>query len=383
MKKRIVSILLLFMCFMCMGNTVKAAEINLAPKAKTAVLIEAKTGTILFEKDKNIRLAPASMTKVMTLSIIFDYISQGKLDYEDVLETSEYASKMGGSQVYLAVGEKQTLDTLIKCICVASGNDAAVTVAERIAGSEAVFVSMMNDKAKELGLKNTNFTDCTGLNFKGHYTSAYDMAIMSMYLINNHPEVLKYTSIREDYIRQDKSNPFWLVNTNKLIGVYDYVDGLKTGWTEEAGYCLSATGKKNNMRLISVVMGYTSPTERNSESVEMLNYGFSNYEIVNILNQGTKIKECYNIKLSPSNVTLIAKEDVYIVKRINEELKEVNFDYRYDMSNERIINKEDVGYIDVYYGKRLNSTIGIIMYGEVKKNNFFEVFLEVIKNIFG
>lgn len=383
MKKIFCTLLLLFISFSISGKVVKADDIGLAKDAKSAILMEAKTGKILFEKERNQRLAPASMTKVMTLSIIYDYISQGKIAYDDILETSKYAAGMGGSQVYLAEGEKQTLDTLIKCICMASGNDAAVTVAERIAGSESVFVQMMNDKATELGLKNTNFTDCTGLNTKGHYSSAYDMSIMSRYLINNYPEVLKYTSIREDYIRQDKPNPFWLVNTNKLIGAYDYVDGLKTGWTREAGYCLSSTGKKNNMRLITVVMGYSSPTDRNSQTVEMLNYGFSNYEIANVLNQGIKIKSHYDIRLSPSNITLISKEDVFIVKKVNEELKEITYSHTLDIKNNALINKENVGNIGVYYDGKLVDNVGVIAQEDVKKNNFLEVFVEVIKSMFG
>lgn len=210
-------------------NTKMCASGELCENAKSAILIDSKTNKVLYEKDSNIKLPMASMTKVMTLAIIYDEIKAGNIRYEDTIETSEYAKSMGGSQVYLEVGEKHKLSELIKCICIASANDASVAVAERISGNEKTFVSRMNEKAKSLGMMNTNYLDCTGLTDNDHYTSAYDMAIISSYLINKHPEVLAFTSQKEAYFRENTENPFWLVNTNKLVGRHEGVDGLKTG----------------------------------------------------------------------------------------------------------------------------------------------------------
>ena len=226
MKKIIISIILIFSFF---SVKIDAKENEYINGAKSGILIEETTGTILYEKNINDKLSPASMTKIMTLLLVFEAIDNKLIDFDTILTTSEFAASMGGTQVYLKVGEKITVDEAIKCVSIASANDCAVLLAEEISGSEKEFVKSMNKKSKDLGCNNTNFTDCTGLNEIDHYTTSYDLAIISRNLITNYPKVLEYTNLKEDYIRKNTSNPFWLVNTNKLVGRIEEICGLKTG----------------------------------------------------------------------------------------------------------------------------------------------------------
>ncbi len=247
--------------------------------APSAILMEASTGQVLFELNATERRCPASITKIMTLLLAFEQIELGKISLEDNVITSEYASSMGGSQVFLAQGETQTLDTMIKCIAVASGNDASVAVAEHIAGSEEAFVALMNDKAGQLGMTDTHFEDCCGLtNSDGHYTTARDVALMSRELITKYPQVYNYTQIWMEDIthetRQGTTN-FTLSSTNKLLKQYPYATGLKTGSTEKAKFCLAATARKDGIDMIAVVMGAPDPKGRFKDAQTLLTYGFN------------------------------------------------------------------------------------------------------------
>lgn len=245
--------------------------------SQAAVLMEAETGTVIFEKNPDERLRPASITKIMTLILIFDAIKAGKISLEDSVTTSEYAASMGGSQVFLEVGEEQTVDTMIKCIAVASANDACVAMAELIYGSEEVFVQEMNARAKELGMNNTNFVNCNGLDVDNHFSSAKDVAIMSRELITQYPEVFNYSTIWMENIVHKTSKgekEFGLSNTNKLIKQYEYATGLKTGSTSLAKYCVSATARKDDIDLIAVIMAAPDYKVRFSEAISLLNYGF-------------------------------------------------------------------------------------------------------------
>lgn len=259
-------------------ETAEAAEESLV-EAPGVVLMEAGTGKVIFEKDMETKRSPASITKIMTLLLIFDEIKKGSLKLEDMISTSAYAKSMGGSQVFLEEGEMQNAETMIKCIVIASGNDASVAMAEHIAGSEQEFVKRMNVRAKELGMKNTNFEDCCGLtDSDNHYTTAYDIAVMSRELITKYPEVLSYSSIwMEDITHETRkgSSSFTLTNTNKLIRSYKGCKGLKTGSTSKAGYCLSAVAERNGITLISVVMAAPDYKVRFKDAASMLNYGFS------------------------------------------------------------------------------------------------------------
>lgn len=274
--KKIICFLLLLSLFI---PSVAAEEVSsdLAPNSKSAILLDATTNTILFKKNEQEKLAPASMTKVMSMLLIMEAIDNGSLSLEDDVTISENAANMGGSQVYLQAGETYKVKELLKGIAVASGNDAVVAMAEKISGTVSDFVARMNERAKELGAVNTHFVNPHGLDAEDHYTTACDMALMASELLK-HPTILEYTSIYEDYLQKNDGSSIWLVNTNKLVRFYDGVDGLKTGFTATAGYCLTATAKKNNMRLISVVMGAETSDKRSSDTTSLLNYGFNTYK---------------------------------------------------------------------------------------------------------
>lgn len=270
--------------FECFPTQASVLEIT----SPSAVLMEASTGEIIFEQNADERRSPASITKIMTLLLTFEAIEDGKVSLEDSVITSEYASSMGGSQVFLAQGETQSLKTMIKCITVASGNDASVAVAEHISGSESAFVDKMNARAIELGMENTHFEDCCGLSDSdNHYTTAKDVAIMSRELIVNHPEIYEYTQIwMEDitHVTKQGSSLFTLSSTNKLLKQYAYTTGLKTGSTSKAKFCLSATARKDDMDMIAVIMGAEDGKVRFSEAQTLLTYGFSICDVYTDLN---------------------------------------------------------------------------------------------------
>lgn len=272
--KKLCLIILIFGLFL---NNVKAAE-DLTPTAKSAILIDFATGEVLYEKNADERLAPASMTKIGSMLLIMEAIDSGKLSLDDEVTISEEAASMGGSQIFLEAGEVYKVHDLLKGIAIASGNDAVVALAEKVAGSQGEFVDRMNERFKELGASNTNFVNAHGLDAEEHYSTARDMATIARELLK-HEKILEYTSIYEEYLEKNDGTKTWLVNTNKLVRFYDGVDGLKTGFTESAGYCLTATAKKDNFRLISVVMGEDSSENRSSDTVKLLNYGFNTYKI--------------------------------------------------------------------------------------------------------
>lgn len=255
-----------------------AADVNLGITARAAVLMEAETMTVIYEQAADEILSPASITKIMTLILIFDAIAAGKITLQDEVRTSAYAKSMGGSQVFLEEGEMQTVETLIKCIVVASGNDASVAMAEHICGSETEFVRQMNERAKGLGMTNTNFEDCCGLtDSDNHYTSARDVALMSRELITKYPQIKQYSTIWMEnitHVTAQGSKEFGLANTNKLLKQYEWCTGLKTGSTSKAKYCLSATADKNGVELIAVIMAAPDYKIRFSEALALLNYGY-------------------------------------------------------------------------------------------------------------
>lgn len=258
------------------GQQTESADLIQAP---SGVLMEAQTGTVIYQKDSDTRRSPASITKIMTLILIFDALEKGNLKLDDIVTTSAYAKSMGGSQVFLEEGETQTVETLIKCIVIASGNDASVAMAEHICGSEQEFVRHMNERATELGMKNTHFEDCCGLtDSSNHYATARDIAIMSRELITKYPKILEYSSIWMEnitHVTKQGTKEFGLTNTNKLIRSYDGCVGLKTGSTSLAKYCLSAVAKRNKITLIAVVMAAPDYKVRFKDAASMLNYGFS------------------------------------------------------------------------------------------------------------
>ena len=263
-------------------NSAGETDTQIEISAPSAVLMEASTGTVLYEKDADTARPPASVTKIMTMLLIFDALNNGTISLDDEVTTSEYAASMGGSQVFLEAGEVQTVDTLLKCISVASANDACVAMAEYICGNEEEFVKRMNERAGELGMDNTTFKNCNGLDEKGHVTSARDIALMSRELITRYPQIRDYCMIWMENITHTTSkgtSEFGLSNTNKLVRQYEYATGLKTGSTGEAKFCVSATAEKNGVELIAVIMAADNSRQRFQDAVTLLNYGFGKCQI--------------------------------------------------------------------------------------------------------
>lgn len=278
--KRVVGLLMAaVLVLVCLPVRAQAVDLNVA--GKSAVLMDVATGTVLYESNAHEALAPASVTKVMTLLLVMEAIDAGKIHWDDTVTASEAAAAKGGSQIYLKVGETMSVSDMVKSIAVSSANDCACAMAEHIAGSEAAFVELMNQRAKELGMNDTNFVNCTGLddgeNADQHRTSAYDIAVMSRELLKNHPDITKFTTIWMDSVRD---GAFGLSNTNKMVRFYSGCTGLKTGFTSGAGYCLSASAERDGLGLIAVVMGCESSSDRFAACKSMLDYGFANYALV-------------------------------------------------------------------------------------------------------
>lgn len=369
--------LLFLLILLCIPIRVLGEE--LIPNATSGILIEASSGKIIFEKDKDKEVSVASLTKMVAQIIVLEEVEKGNIKWSDIVTVSKNAANMGGSQIYLSEGEKISVEDLMKGISVASGNDATVAISEYISGSEEKFVKRMNKKVKELGLKHTHFVNCTGLDEKGHFSSAYDMVMIAKELVTNHPEILKFSSIYEDYLRENTSNKFWLVNTNKLISQYSGTDGLKTGHTDDAGYCLAATTMRNNLRLIGIVLGEKDSKIRNSETIDLLDYGFNNTKLKTLKKKNSIVK---NILLDKSNesINLILKEDLNVVEDIDS-----NDKYNYEIKLNKIsipINKGEVlGKIIVKSKDKIISTGELISDRDVDKLSLIDLYKNNIVNL--
>jgi len=353
--------------------------LDLAKNAKSTILMESSTGEIIYERNSDEKLAPASMTKMMSLILIMEAIENGNIKLDQIVTVSENASKMGGSQIYLEANEKMSVDDLLKGICMASANDAVVALAETIYGSEEEFVKEMNKKARLLGLKNTNFMNATGLDEENHYSSARDMALIARELIK-HDKVLEYSSRYEDYLRENTNKKFWLVNTNKLIKTYEGMDGLKTGFTESAGYCLTATAKRNNMRLIGVVMNEESSNIRNSDMTELLNYGFSLYKVNNLLKKDKVVSIYEDNKSSKVKNEVIVKEDINILNKKNSKERRVTYRVNLNKKNLPIKKNQKLGTLEVLENNKVIYKTNVYSKDKIKKANIFELYLRNIKD---
>ena len=353
---------------------------NLAENAKSAIMIEASTGKIIYEKNSHDKLPMASMTKMMTLLLITENIETGNLKWDESVTASEHAASMGGSQIFLQPGEEMSVEDLVKGICIGSGNDASVAMAERIGGTEEEFVKMMNKRAKELGLKSTNFVNACGLDADNHYSSAYDMAMIAKELVK-HKKILDYTGTYEDYLRKDTNNSFWLVNTNKLVRYYSGVDGLKTGFTETAGYCITTTAKKNNMRLITVVMGEPSSSIRNKETTTMLDYGFNTYKIDNLLTKDKVISKTKVNLGTKEKVSVVPKEDINILNSKSGTKRNVTYRLKLDIVNAPIKVGDSIGKINIIENNKVIMTIPATVKENINKANIFIIYLRNILDI--
>lgn len=376
MKKILILLLLLISI-----PLVKAEETeDLAPNAKSAIMIEASTGEILFQKNKDEKLSPASMTKMMSMLLIMEEIENGNLKWNEMITTSEKASSMGGSQIFLKVGEKMTVEDLLKGVAIASGNDAVVALAERVSGSEEQFVKRMNTRAKDLGLKNTNFINATGLTADNHYSSAYDMSLIAKELVK-HEKILEFTSTYEDYLRKDTKSPFWLVNTNRLVRFKEGVDGLKTGFTDEAGYCLTATMKKDNMRLITVVMKEENTSKRSADTTKMLDYGFNIYMVQTILDEKTTIEK-KKVELGKTLTTeIVPKENITILNKKSDDQKNITYKTNINKIIAPVKKGDKVGTIDIIEDNNIISTIDATVKEDISKANFLTIYLRNLKEI--
>ena len=351
-----------------------------APSSKSAILIEFSTGEILYEKNANERLKPASMTKMMTLLLTFEAIERGDLKLDDEVIVSMNASGMGGSQILLETGEKITVDNLIKGVTIASGNDAAVALAEKIGGTEEYFVELMNKKVNELGLENTQFQNSHGIDEDNHYSSAYDMSVIARELLK-HEKVTEYSKIYEMYLRENTNRKVWLVNTNKLVRFYDYIDGLKTGYTRGAGYCITLTGMKNGMRLIAVTMNEPSIESRNKETLGLIDYGFAQYELETLLSKESVIANKDIAKSIERKVDIVPLEDIKILNKKMQNKRMVT--YKININNiEAPVNKGDiVGSITLIEDDKETRTIPLTVKESIKKANIFELYLRNMKEL--
>lgn len=389
MKKCILIISMIFSLFV-LGLPVFAEEkpedeksesLNLAPDAKSAILIERDTGTILFDKNAHEVLPPASMTKLMTLLLIMEAIDHGDLKKNEMIRVSERAASMGGSQIFLEAGEEMSVDDLLKGIAVASGNDASVAIAERLAGSEEAFVKRMNEKVKELGLKNTKFQNTTGLPSDDHYSTSYDMAMIAKELLK-YEDITNYTSIYEDYLRKGKENEFWLVNTNKLVKFYPGVDGLKTGYTNEAKYCLTATAEKNDMRVIAVVMGANTTKERNATISSMLDFAFNQFETQQLFEKDQVVSNLRLIKAEEDNIEIIVPESVSTLHKKGESTEEVTTEMKLKEKFTLPINRGDeVGTLTVKNGNEIISEIPLTVNNDVTQASYFTLLKRTLQEM--
>ncbi len=322
------------------------AEDTLNLDAASAILIDNASGKILYEKNPDEKLPMASMTKIMSMLLIMENISQGNLSYDDKVIISKNASNMGGSQVFLQEGEQYRVEDLLKCISVSSANDAVVAMAEKISGSESAFVELMNSRARELGLTNTNFANPHGLDNENHYSTARDMSILARELLK-HEDILRFTSIYEDYLTKPDGSQVWLVNTNRLVRFYDGVDGLKTGYTTDAGYCLTATAKKSDLRLISVVMKSSSGDTRSKDTATLLSYGFNSFKNSIIY---PKDKELGTIPVEngkKNKVSVYLKENATEILGVTEKPKNYNFNIKVPKIKAPVKKGEIIGQAEI------------------------------------
>ena len=358
----------------------EVTDTSLAANSRSAILIENTTGKVLFEKNADEKVAIASLTKMMSQIIILEQIEAGKLTWDEMVKVSANAAGYGGTQIYLQPGEEMSVEDLFKGVSMASANDAVVALAERVAGSEDEFVKMMMAKANELGLKNTNFVNPTGLDEENHYSTARDLALIAQELLT-HEKILEFSSLYEDYLREDTPNKFWLVNTNKLIRTYQGADGLKTGFTDAAMYCMAVTAKRDGMRLIAIVLGEEVSKTRNSETTALLDYGFNTYQVDIIKKKDQVVDELEIEQGNIDKVDVIMKEEISILRKKSEQAKE--YQEKIVLSSVKLPIKKGsvVGKLELFDQEQLVGSYDLTVNQEVKKKNFLSMFWDSLKDI--
>lgn len=381
MFKKLIVFFMILLSFpsvsLAFDNSVK---VDLTSNATSSVMIEQTTGEVLYNYNANKISSVASLTKMMSLIITFEFIEKGGMTYDEVITVSKKAQDMGGTQLWLAEGDKITVRDLLKGIVMASANDAMYAVAERIAGTEEAFVALMNKKAKELGLKNTNFANCIGFDEKENYSTAYDMALIAKELIN-HEEIFSFSGVYEDYIRKGTADESWISNTNKLVKFYPGADGLKTGWTDDAGSCIAATAMKNDLRLIVVSLGYKNNNDRNSETMELLNYGFNQYKVKVLYKKGEVVSKENLLRANEEEVNLVAANDVLILQKKTEEEKSYKEEIKLDMVKYPIKKGEKLGTVYIKDGDKIIAKSNLLAEKNINKMNLLKLFYTYLKNI--
>lgn len=355
-------------------------ESDIAKGAKSAILIEASTGEVIYEKNSHEKLPPASMTKMMSMLLVIESIENDVLKWDDVVTISANASGMGGSQILLETGDQVTVEDLFKGVAVMSGNDAVVALAETVSGSVDEFVKRMNERAKELGMNDTNFKNPHGLDDANHYTSAYDMSILARELVK-HKKVLEFTKIYEDYLRKGTDRELWLVNTNKLVRFYPGADGLKTGYTKTAGYCLTATALKNDMRLIAVAMGEESSATRNTEVMAMLDYGYAKYKMDTVANKNQIFAKINVEKARDEIVEIVPMEDIKIFNKKTTKLGNITYNLKLNSIKAPVKKNDNVGKLLVLNDGNVILEVPVTVNKNVEKANLFELYLRYLKDI--
>lgn len=348
--------------------------------AKSALLVEPVSGTVLYEKNSEEKFAPASVTKIMTMLLAIEAVDNGSITLSDKIVCSENAKNMGGSTMLLDTGEVRTVEEILKGIAIASGNDAAVAMAEYLGGSVDNFVSIMNKRAKELGMVNTNFKNCNGLPEEGHYTTAKDISIMSLELLK-HPSILKYTGTYMETISEGRKSPIELVNHNKLVRFFNGCDGLKTGYTEEAKYCISATAVRDGIRMLAVIMGAPTYKVRNRDASMLMNYGFSKYEGKKIFSKDEDVEKIFLGKNTDRYFIAKAKNDLTIVLEKGTTGEPEN---KITLNSEKDYYKEGeiIGICEVLVGDKKVGEVELYCDRDVEKANFFENIKYNLKNLF-
>lgn len=373
-------ILLIIMSFFVLNLNVLAEE-DFAPNGKSAILVDNLSGKVLYEKNADEKLAPASMTKLASMLMVMEAIDNGNLKFEDKVTISEEAANMGGSQVFLQAGEVYTVYDLLKSVAIASGNDAVVALAEKIGGSQSGFIDMLNKRLKEIGATNTNFVNAHGLDAEGHYSTARDMSIIARELLK-HPKILEFTSIYEEYLEKNDGSRIWLVNTNKLVRFYDGVDGLKTGFTKTAGYCLTATASKNNFRLISVVMGEDTSENRSSDTVKMLNYGFNTFKINIIKTKGESLGKVRVERGKQDNANIVLLNDATEILKNTDQVTEYNFNLKVNKIKAPVKVGDVVGTAEIIDSEgNIVDEVDVTVEKDIKKANILDYMLRNLKTI--
>lgn len=375
--KKFVFILIVFTMFL--GNV--EADEDFAEYAKSAILVDNISGKVLYAKNPDEKLAPASMTKLGSMLIIMENIDAGKLKLSDSVTISKEAASMGGSQVFLQEGEVYTVSDLLKGVAIASGNDAVVALAEKVGGSTKGFVDMINKRLKEIGAKNTNFVNPHGLDQENHYSTARDMSIIARELLK-HEKILEYTSIYEEYLEKNDGSKTWLVNTNKLVRFYEGMDGLKTGYTKTAGYCLTATAKKDNFRLISVVMGEDKAENRSSDTVKMLNYGFNSYKI-NIIKRKDEVLGKIRVDGGKDKfANLVLLNDATELLKVTDGVDNYQFNIKVKKLKAPIKKGDIVGSAEIIDSKNnIIDEVDITVEKDIKKANLKDYLLKNLETI--